>query len=594
MKQDTIVIILSVLLFLFLLWKEIKRTNRANLLLRLIATTVAVVMLALLFIPITISRTINDSSYKKLLLITPGADQPDDSLKQFKQVTTDPSKVGRNIPFIPDLSVYLSQHLNEIPSIHITGRGIASHEWENLQALKIPTTYTAPEIPVGIIQANWQQSIGAGERLEVHGSFNNRYGKERKLVLTGLGTRFDSVMIKADSLQSFYLSCQPAHTGNTVYELQTFKGDELVQSEKVPVIIKPSVKPRVMILSSSPDFEKRFLGAWLYENNYPVAIRNTLSRGKYDLQFLNMKSTPLNSIGSSALKNFDLIIADDNALIELDHSAAAAIRAELEKGLGLIIQSDSSATSSSFSRSFAIKQQTAQKTPLRSLHWLGSPGKKPLHAEEWISIQHDPQAQALVTDDQQSVVASCRLYGMGRIILNTASTTYSWILAGNKENYSSFWSLLISKAAKTKQKETVWRYSPAFASVDQRTEIMLETNSTTAPVIKTVAGDLYTAQTSYLPDTWTATWWPVSTGWQTLSYSDTASIFVFEKNDWSAAKQYAQINENLMQAAKQVSTIKKTDEPRTERRILPGYIFFIGFVLACAVLWWEGKKYRMR
>ena len=589
-NQAHIVIILSALLLVFLLWKENRRADRSKLLLRMIATVTAVVMLALLIIPIHFTRKIAEGVNSKILLLTEGTEKRPASFTGYKQLTTSQRLASPQVEFIPDLSVYVSRHQQEISSIQVLGNGIAEYEWELLNKLNIQATYTPPSAPGGILHAGWPKMIRQGDSLEIRGRYNNRDGREVKLVLSGLGTSFDSILIKKDTVQNFSLSCQPAHTGQTVYTLETVKDGKVITTEKVPVTIKAPARPTILLLSSSPGFEDKFLGQWLHEHNYPAAIRNKISLDKYDHQFLNMKAASLNNLSASLLESFDLLIADDYALSELSGNTIAVIKAQLEKGMGLIIQSDTSSSLSNFSRAFSLKKQAVQKTATRSLGWTGSPGNASLTAEQWFSIQNDPSAQPLVTDDQQSVIASCRLYGSGKIVMNTASGTFGWLLSGNEENYSSFWSLLISRAARTRNAAAAWYTDPAFPSANHQVKLLLETDSDQPPVIKTASGELYTAQTPYLPDTWTADWWPARPGWQTLSCTDTTSIYVFEDQDWSAAKHYAQINNNMMLAARQRSTLTKKATPQTETRSVPAYLFFMVFVAACGTLWWESKR----
>jgi hypothetical protein len=150
--------------------------------------------------------------------------------------------------------------------------------------------------------------------------------------------------------------------------------------------------------------------------------------------------------------------------------------------------------------------------------------------------------------------------------------------------------LLINKAARQAMQKSRWQQSAAFPTVDMPTKLVLETVSDQPPIIKTGAGELYTMQTPYLPDTWMATWWPVQAGWQTLSSSDTVSMYVFEKGDWSSAKASELISSNTMHAVQQKSTTEKQKEVQQQKRRVPVFIFYIAFLAACTYLWWEGKK----
>ncbi|MBO9658482.1 MAG: hypothetical protein J7527_06630, partial [Chitinophagaceae bacterium] len=149
--------------------------------------------------------------------------------------------------------------------------------------------------------------------------------------------------------------------------------------------------------------------------------------------------------------------------------------------------------------------------------------------------------------------------------------------------------LLISKSARSQNKQTTWRHSPAFPTVDHEVKLTLENNIPAPPVIKTASGDLYTEQTPYLPDTWTANWWPATPGWQTLSSTDTASIYVFEEKDWSAAKKMAQISSNTMHAEVQQSNPDTQNKQTSQTKPVPVWIFYTVLLIACSFLWWERK-----
>lgn len=591
MKQEYIILAVSLLLFIFLAWKEWKRPSRAHLALRLVAIALAVAALACMIIPVTYSVAEKKGTLNETVLLTPGS--PKDlpaALKTAGKITTDPSLASSSVEFVPDLSVFLSEH-TDITSLQITGYGIDDHEWEMLAGKKMNVAYLAPGLPPGFVKANWPQVIRQGDKLNVYGSYHNPGKDSIKIVLTGLGVRMDSTVIAGDTTRLFRLQCLPVHSGNTVYELHASVNGKILTEEKVPVNILPAVHTKVLFLSSSPDFENRFLTSWLYQNNYPAAIRNTVSQGKYDQQFLNVPSMVLQNITPSLLEKFDVLIADDKALSELNATEAAALKTQLNNGMGLIVQTDSAASLSSFSRPFAVKKQAVQPAAARSLLLPGAVIRtKPLPAEQWFSILHDPYAQPLVTDEQQSVIVSSRLYGAGRVVLNTAVYTYSWILSGNEENYSAFWSLLINKAARQNQQKSRWQHTSAFPTVDQPTGLVLETAGSQPPVINTDAGELYTTQTPYLPDSWTATWWPAMPGWQTLSFADTVSMYVFEKGDWRSARASELISRNTLHAAQQRSILNKQNSVQQQTRRVPIFIFYLVFLAACAYLWWEGKR----
>lgn len=593
MKQQEIIILGAlVLLLCFLIWKEVRRGQPAHLFLRVFACILAITSLAGLIIPISWKKQITETKEAEgLIFLTPGSPaQIPAEYRQWKRITSDPARSSSDIEWIPDLSLYLSGHPG-VSTIHLFGYGMDEQEWKKTDLAAHSFFYHAPAVPAGFVNASWSRTLQRGEPLNVQGIYHNPSREKGKIILSGLGTALDSVTVPGDSTQSFTLTCLPAHQGKTLYELQMTVDGKIRSTEKIPVIITPLLKPRILVLSSSPDFENKFLASWLYENGYPSAIRNTVSRSKYDRQFLNMPVMSLQTITNALLEKTDLIIADDLALSVLSNGEAAAIRGQMNKGMGLIIQADSAASLSGFSRSFSLKKQPVSTVREKTLSWAGGAGKAgPLAAGQWLSIQPDLQAQPLVLDEQRAIIVSSHLAGMGRTVLSTATGTYSWMLSGKEESYAAFWSLLIRNAARPEKKNSNWYQTSPFPSTDAGIDLVLETDEVEPPVIKAGPADLYTTQTPYLSDTWTTTWWPGQTGWQTLSPGDSTGIFVFEKADWQAAKASELISRNILHTGRQTAATPQGSRNEYKTYRVPLFVFFVVFLTACTYLWWERKK----
>lgn len=594
MKEATGIIVASVLLVLFLLWKEIRRPARVHLFLRLTASLLAVAALACLALPVNYSVTKAGNNSGTVVILTPGYNK--DSLAGYKDLpkySTEASLASAGTTLIPDLRWFLAQH-PLINQLHVLGYGLADDELTALTEMAINVQYHAPALPAGYTAAGWPRQLHQGEWLEVQGNYNNPGKEPVKIVLTGLGARLDSATISATTAQSFRLRCKPAHQGSSLYELETSSAGKTLLNPKIPVDILPASHLKVLLLSSSPDFDNKFLSTWLYENQYQVAARNTITKGKYSQQFLNRQAIALSTLSTTLLDKFDVVIADDQALATLNASEKAALRAQIQKGLGLVLQTDSAASLASFTAGLQVKKQPGSPVTARPLTMPAVfTTTTPLQPAQWFSIENNRQAQPLVMDDQGAVVTAAILSGAGKLVLNTVNNTYSWILAGNGQDYAQFWSLLLHKAARSDAQDSRWEQVSAFPTVGSPVVLTLATTAAGVPAIETPAGRVALSQKAWHPHSWTGTYWPVASGWQTIRHQeDSLRLYIYEKGDWITVKAGASIINNTRYSA--VSTPEKASNgtsPEKEKKQVPPVIFGLIFLACCSYLWFEAKKH---
>jgi hypothetical protein len=594
MKEATGIIVASLLLALFLVWKEIRRPARAHLFLRLTASLLGVVALACLALPVNYSVTKAGNNSGTVVILTPGYNK--DSLATYKdlpQYTTEASLVSAGATLLPDLRWFLTQH-PLINQLHVLGYGLADDELAALTAMAIHVQYHAPSLPAGYTAAEWPRQLHQGEWLEVQGNYHNEGKEPIKIVLTGLGARLDSATITAATTQSFRLRCKPAHQGSTLYELETSSAGKTLLSRKIPVDILPASHLQVLLLSSSPDFDNKFLTTWLYENQYQVAARNTITKGKYSQQFLNREAIALSTLSTTLLEKFDVVIADDQALATLNASEKAALRSQIQKGLGLVLQTDSAASLAPFTAGLQVKKQPGSPVTARPLTMPAVfTTTTPLQPAQWFSIENNRQMQPLVMDDQGAVVTAAILSGAGKLVLNTVNNTYSWILAGNGQDYAQFWSLLLHKAARSDAQASRWEQVSAFPTTGSPVKLTLATTAAGIPAIETPAGRVSLSQKAWHPHSWTGTYWPVTSGWQTVRHQeDSLRLYIYDKDDWITVKAGASIINNTRYSA--VSGPEKASNGTSqekEKKQVPPIIFLLIFLACCSYLWFEAKKH---
>jgi hypothetical protein len=569
-----IVIGLCAVLLAFLLWKEVKRPLRARLWWRIIATSIAIIAFAGIAIDIRYQITNTDGNKKQSLLLTEGYEK--DSVANF-------IKVNRNVDTIS---------LNDATTatnVHVFGNGFSQTD---LQLLKGNAIQFHPSNTTnGITAINWPQTIHSGEALQVQGSYNNTSKQAVTICLNAFGNNVDTVTIKPQEVQTFHLQTIPKHSGRAVYSIIAMANKDTLENNALPFEVLPTQPLRVLVLASSPNFENKFLKNWLYENNYAVAARTTVSKAKYETNFSNTKAINLDNITTSLLSNFDVLVADDETLSTLSNNELGSVKTEIvQHGLGLVITRDSAnSTTKFYQQPFAITTTSSNEKKTLSLQYANTSEKLTIEQASFLKLNSN--TQVLVIDDSTRILAAASILGMGKMVATTLNTTYSLVLQNKQDSYYQLWSLLLQKAAKQTSEDINVTIKPNIIYPYQQATIQLE--SATEPIGVTVQQTVLALQQQVqLPYVWSASYWPTKTGWQRIETANGFSKYwyVFQPRDWAfvqatdnmlATKIYAS-NHTISSSNNAINATKQT-------ATLPKVYSFLLFLLAMAALWLERK-----
>lgn len=360
----------------------------------------------------------------------------------------------------------------------------------------------------GIVAVDWQRMIAKGERLRVQGRWG---GGKVKMLLTGMGEVLDSAAVTGE----FDLTTVPAVVGRAVYGIVVVAGGDTLEREDVPVEVSEGKPLTILVLANAPDFENTFLMNWLGRGGNAVEGKVAVSRGKYQESFVNMERRPP--------EEFDLVIADSSMVTPV------LWRQVEEKGLGLLIRVDSSVR-------------------------IGRPGMR-----------------VLVRDSVGRAVVGVVLAGLGKVIYSASNTSYSHWLAGRKEEYAAYWTMLLREAARVGRSGDEWNCRPRQPSVGEPVDLELESERAEP---EGLVGDVavYLAEDAALSWRWKGRYWPVSTGWQAVSAAggDTSWIYVWGRR------------QRMAEGSGAGKTFK-------EWVAFPRWIFYVVFLMSVVFLWVETK-----
>jgi hypothetical protein len=592
MEKIYILIPLALLLG-FLIMKEMGRKNKANLIFRIAASIVATLALLFIALPISYNRKVSTEKGNMAVLLTSGYHQ--DSLAKWKDTplfSTEKEITERDkkVHYIPDIAFFLASK-PDFKTLHILGYGLES---DDIKSLKTKNLIFHPSaLTNGVISVNWPGKIRSGEQLLVQGMYNNTTESEVKLILQGLGTNLDSVIIGKETRQDFELKCIPKHLEKAVYSLLAIAENDTLSMEELPVLVKEKEILRVLILASSPDFENKFLKNWLSEQGHSVSVRTTISTAKYSTEFLNSRKNDLNRINTTLLNDFDILIGDMSELSRLNSKENQAVQSQINNGMGLIIKADAAEPGNGFYRnSFVFRENKKLMPKTMKVSWKGySAIKTVLQGSNSLEIMAQTGTQSLVKNESGNILINSKLSGKGRLLLTVINDSYIWILGNKVEDYSSFWSYILGKAAR--KKENVESFAiHNLPLINKQTEIEFQRETGTIPGIQINNERIAFKQHPFMNFQQTGLFWPSQTGWQSFQTenTDTNWFYVFDKNGWKEVKASEKLKNTrfLIQRSEENNTTKSGTIQVYEDTVSPIW-FYILFVLCCTYLWLEVK-----
>ena len=592
--MDKIYIVITLALLLgFIVYKEIGRKNKSNLIFRIAASVFAILALLFIALPISYNRTVSTDNGNIAVLLTEGYHQ--DSLAKWKGASlfsTDKEITERDkkVQYIPDIDYFLASK-PDYQTLHILGYGLESNEIKSLKTKNV--IFHPSALENGVSSISWPGKIRSGEQLLVQGQYNNTTGSEVKLILQGLGTNLDSVIIREETWNAFELKCIPKHLDKAVYSLLAIADNDTLFTEELPVLVKERESLRVLIMGSSPDFENKFLKNWLSEQGYSVSVRTTISTAKYSTEFLNSRKNDLNRINTTLLNDFDILIGDMSELSRLSSAENQAVQNQVNNGMGLIIKADSAEPGNGFYRNSFILRENKKVIPKTiKLSWEGhSATKTVLQGSNSIEIIAQSGTQSLVKNENGDILLNSKLSGKGKILLTVINDSYTWILGNNIDDYSSFWSYILEKAGRKKENAESFAMDN-LPVINKKMGIEFQNETGTIPGIQINKESLTFKQHPLMSFLQTGLFWPAHVGWQSFQTegTDTNWFYVFDKNAWKIIKASEKLkNTRTFSERSEDIIISEKGTKQMNEDTVPPIWFYILFVLCCTYLWLEVK-----
>ncbi len=569
--------VMTILLFVFILWKEVRRKQRF-LTMRIIAQLLIIIsILGLVLRPFIYEEKKSPDS----ILLTRGysTSKVDSLLKKYPKlhiITTDNASTYSNSEVLPNL-----QDLSSIGDgiRFIVGEGL-SHDALELISVK-SFRFIPGKSPGGVSQLFINKPVRVSQFSSIHGTFNALDNSKLKLV--GPSGPEDSISLKK-GVSNFSFSIKPRQAGLFIYELTSQVNGNTI-TEKVPIEVVLEKKLSILILQKFPTAEIRYLKNYLAEKGHKLAVRYQTSKTNFKYEFANCQSYKIERITPELASSIDLLIVDSQVLTELNSSEKAALENAIRSGLGVIIP-DIPEKEKTITQFLPLK---LKPVALDTVHLQTHNSRQYVLPVQPVLIMVEPALQSITTHHGR-ILSGYIFAGAGKVAFQLLKETYRIRLEGNVDDYASIWSPLIEKTARAAKQNFKISIDNSFPYFPDESLFINIISSGLKPSVYTDKTFLPVQEDVIIDDSWNGKSWAGAPGWHSFSIKqDTTKInyFVSEKGEWSASRFNNQVKENFLNEA-------STDQPidgktvYTSKEISP-FLFFLLFLISSGFLWLAPK-----
>ncbi len=580
---------LAVILAVYLLISENRMNSKVPLWLRYLAVCMAIAALVALILPVRYERAVKTEDMQRISILTRGVEkQTADSLRRLTECyTTDTSLAKRwELPLIKDWSGWLAAHQQAYFSIY--GFGLSPNQLRHFDVSK--ADYQGGVKPRGLVSADWDEETTAGSNWALSGIYRPIQDREATLYLMSSGKPVDSAVLQDGNESPFRLTYQPKQEGKTLLHIAVVEQGDTLQYEKVALTVQPPQAYSVSILGASPSAEFRFLYNWLREKDYQIFYRTRISKDK----FLHLGTNPAtpDQAGNlrKQLKSTDLLLLDEAEWAKLSVADQREIEDGLVEGMSMILIGGPDSIRSKMGGLFSWETKRQGREQRMSVRfWDEESAGIELLTNDLVGLREDGTVRPLIYANEHLVAAS-RAYGAGLITALTVSNSYSWWLQGREEDYSRFWSELLSAGLRDKTKRLRYTVSPRLPVRYQWTELSLKDLQEQSVV------RLEHLRMPTLADPWISankdiSFWSQESGWNDLLVDhDSLSFYVYEAGDWQFLRdeERSLLNSNFFSYDSQGQSGSIATKEIVE---FPKWIFCLIFFVSAGVLWYAWRDY---
>lgn len=490
---------------------------------------------------------------------------------------------------VPDLGTALRRYPGT-QRLRIVGAGLPARDRD--AAAGWPLAYTPQSPTAGLADLSTPPPLAPGADFSIRGRVLDLPNANVEL-LDPAGRRVDRTPLREGG--HFVLSGSARDVGDVLFEVRVLDAQGNARdSAPVPVSVAKIAPIKLWVLAGAPQPELKYLRRWAHDAGLSLQTQIAVGGG------LQLGDAP-RALDAATLDSFDLVLIDERALAGLTRDQHAALRAAVERGLGLLVRiagaPDATARAALAELGMPLRggadivpttlagpsdpQSAAARQGPRS----AAPGQAheseaaPPPALERIALSPaTDQAVALLHAADGSAYAWWRALGRGRIGVTTLADSYRQVLEGRPDQHAALWSSLLSPLARPKAPTTAiaapgWRGERmTLCGLTADATLQAPDGSPVPLLLDPVSGDAACAGV-----------WPRQAGM--YRWQDSARIgHVLVRDPVDAPALHA----NAQRAAT-LALVRDGDAPHQARanpQPGPRWPWWLAFVITASLLWW--------
>jgi len=489
--------------------------------------------------------------------------------------------------FTPDLATALRRH-PAVRRLTVIGGGLEARDREAV-ADRALTFQPAPE--QGLVELQAPARVPLGRQWSLSG---RTAAPIRRVELRDpSGSVADAVEV--DTAGRFVLSATARGAGAARFELRLLgAGPAVIDTVSIPVIVESGESLAVILRYGAVNPELKYWRRWAVD----AGLRSSVSAGVTEGVSLREGDAGLTP---AALAQTDLVIVDARGWAGLSAAEKSALRAAIADGLGLLLRADG-----------ALSAQTA--ADWRELGFdvtaTAAPGSVTLDRRfgqrERSAFSVAPVAVDAVASrvqlqaDDGTPLAWWRAQGQGRVGLWRLVDSYRLILLGEPERYADLWAGTLEVLARPRAPVPPEPRLPENAWVFERVILcgLGAAASVRAPGGEPVALTV-NAETC-------AGYWPAAAGWHVLQTGAASWPFYVRATDdggsfrtalaarATTAMMSGDAGPQATAAGRDTAKGRDTAAPPALRAPMARWPWFLAWLGASAVIWWQERRRNLR
>ncbi|QHG85755.1 MULTISPECIES: carboxypeptidase regulatory-like domain-containing protein [Xanthomonas] len=489
---------------------------------------------------------------------------------------------------MPDLATALRRHPGTT-GLRIVGAGLPARDRDAARGW--PLRYAAPPPVPGLSALDTPALAAPGSDVTIQGRISGLRAARLEL-LDPAGRRVDLVAPGADG--RFRLTGNVRAAGDSVFVVRVLGPEGRVRDQAtLPVSVVESPPANLWILAGAPQPELKYLRRWAHDAGLQLHTQIATGGG------MQLGDAP-RPLDPTTLDRSDLLIVDERALAALSRTQRGALRAAVERGLGLLLRlggpPDAAQLNAMAELGLPVRGDGAA-APMRvgaasvptqppTAADAGRPPATPADTtapavpalERRALAPADADAVALQRAADGTPYAWWRALGRGRIGLIAVTDSYRLVLGARPALHAALWSQTLATLARAKPRahaplRTGWR--------DQRIAICA-----LGTAARLQAPDGHTQPLLPAPDTGAAACaglWPAQAGWYRWQDGQRRGA-LYIRTPTDAPALFANTQRHATLAL--VNTGAAPHAAHATPQPGPRWPWWLGFVLAATLLWW--------